>query len=304
MIWLIIAIITILIIYIWLKPYFLHYHTTLLITGELGAGKTMEGVKTAVRQYKKIRLKIKIRNWFNKQINKISRKHNQIVGKKINKGKKHTGKYWHIRTMQPIPKLVSNIPIRIKGGRHEEWSNVLEKEMLTMERIHDTIKKIPEYSILITDEFPQIVDQYNWNLQEIQENLNELITFFRHYVNGLWIMTAQADSQVVKQMRDKMNQYYWLMNFKRFLFFFYKFDVLQLTSSDKVSNITEGFIEDNMKTRYGILKKGLYDTRCYSERYTTLPEYKGWKRWKKYKTNKIIRFDNYISPLDKQKENE
>lgn len=304
MIWIIVAILVVLILYVWLKPYFLRYHTTLLITGELGAGKTMEGVKTAVRVFKKTRLQIKWRNWVQKQINKIRKHHNAIVDRKISKGRKHTGHYWEIRKPQPLPRLISNIPIRIRGGKHEEWSNVLEKEMLNMKKAEGIIKKIPEYSVLFTDELPQIIDQYNWNLQEVQENINELITFFRHYVDGLWIMTAQADSQVVKQIRDKMNQFYWLKDFHKFLFFFYKFNVLQLTSSDKVQNITEGFIEDNMKTRYGILRKGLYDSRCYSERYTTLPEYKKWKRWKKYKTNKIIRFDNYISPLDPKKDNE
>ena len=264
----------------------------------------MQGVKTAVRVFKKTRLKIKWHNWVQKQINKIRKHHNNIVDKRIHKGRKHTGHYWEIRKPQPLPRLISNIPIRIRGGKHEEWSNVLEKEMLNMKKAEGIIKKIPEYSVLFTDELPQIIDQYNWNLQEVQENINELITFFRHYVDGLWIMTAQADSQVVKQIRDKMNQFYWLIDFHKFLFFFYKFNVLQLTSSDKVQNITEGFIEDNMKTRYGILRKGLYDSRCYSERYTTLPEYKKWKRWKKYKTNKIIRFDNYVSPLDPKKDNE
>lgn len=304
MIWIIVAILVVLILYVWLKPYFLRYHTTLLITGELGAGKTMEGVKTAVRVFKKTRLQIKWRNWIQKQINKIRKQHNAIVDRRTNKGRKHTGHYWKLRKPQPLPRLISNIPIRIRGGKHEEWSNVLEKEMLNMKKAEGIIKKIPEYSVIFTDELPQIIDQYNWNLQEVQENINELITFFRHYVDGLWIMTAQADSQVVKQIRDKMNQFYWLKDFHKFLFLFYKFNVLQLTSSDKVQNITEGFIEDNMKTRYGILRKGLYDSRCYSERYTTLPEYKKWKRWKKYKTNKIIRFDNYISPLDPKKDNE
>lgn len=302
----IIIILTLVILYCIFKPYFIRYHTTLLLTGELGAGKTMEGVKTAVRVFKKTRLRIKIHNWWIRRLNGIIKRHNTRVQNhniKVYESKKKKGKYhkaWNERQEQTLPRLISNIPIRIRKGKHEEWSNVLEKEMLTFTKIEDITKKIPEYSVVFIDEIPQLIDQYNWNLKEIQENVNEFITFFRHYINGLLIMTAQSDSQVVKQIRDKMNQFYWLSNFHRFLFIFYKFDVCQFISSDVAQNVNLGFIEENTKTRYGIIKKGLYDSRCYSERYTTIPEYEHYKRWAKYKTNKIIRFDNYHSPLDKE----
>jgi hypothetical protein len=70
-------------------------------------------------------------------------------------------------------------------------------------------------------------------------------------------------------------------------------------SSDVVENVNSGFIEDNTKTNYGIIRRKLYDSRCYSERYTTLPETPK-LRWTKRKTNTIIRFDKYKSPLDKE----
>lgn len=297
----IIAIIALLIIYLILKPYFIKYDSTLLFTGTLGSGKTLNAVKTGVKIYKKTLFDIKSKNWFRKQFNKIRNKHNKKVDNRINKHKTKPGHYWQTKEYYEIPRLISNIPIKIKGGKHELWSNVLTKEMLTLEKDEKgNLKcKIPEYSVVIIDEIPQLVDQYNWNLKQVQENLNEFITFFRHYVGGKIIMTSQSDSQVVKQIRDKMNTFYWLSNFRKFLFFFYKCDVCQFISSDVVGNVNTGFVEDNTKTIYGVLFRKLYDSRCYSERYTIYPE-TNYYRFAKYKTNKIIRFDDYKSPLDTQ----
>lgn len=311
---LIIGIIVILIIYVILKPYFIKYNTTLLFTGEMGSGKTLNAVKTGVKVYKKTLFTIKLHNWFIRRrngirtrINKRHQKYNNKINSLIKQGitKKHI-KYKKIHYQlneQELPRFISNIPIRIKKGRHEMWSNVLTKEMLifTKDENGHLKGKIPEYSVVLIDEIPQLVDQYSWNIKEVQDNLNEMITFFRHYINGLLILTSQNDSQVVKQIRDKMNQFYWLSNFRKFLFFFYKCDICQFIASDVVGNVNTGFIEDNTKTTYGILKKGLYDSRCYSERYTQFPE-TPFKRWGKYKTNKIIRFDKYISPLDEKVE--
>ena len=297
----IIVLIFLLILYIILKPYFIKYDTTLLFTGTLGGGKTLNAVKTGTKIYKKTLFDIKLKNFFIRLFNKIRTKHNKKVNKRIEKGKTKHIKMWAIKEEYKLPRLISNIPIKLKGGKHELWSNVLTKEMLvlTKDKNGNLISKIPEYSVIIIDEIPQLVDQYNWSLKEVQENLNEFITFFRHYVGGKLIMTSQSDSQVVKQIRDKMNTFYWLSNFRKFLFFFYKCDVCQFISSDVVGNVNTGFVEDNTKTIYGTLFTKKYDSRCFSERYTIYPETE-YYRWAKFKTNKIIRFDNYHSPLDER----
>lgn len=284
----IIAIITIVILYVILKPYFVKYDTTLLFTGTLGGGKTLNAVKTGKKIYKKTLFSIKCHNWWMKRLNKIIKFHN-----------KHHKKQWQEKDLQELPRFISNIPVKLKGGRHEQWSNVLTKEMLVLAKDQNgnLIDKIPEYSVVLIDEIPQLVDQYNWNLKEVQENLNEFITFFRHYISGKLIMTSQSDSQVVKQIRDKMNTFYWLSNFRKILHFFYRCDVCQFISSDVVGNVNTGFVEDNTKTIYGTLFKKSYDSRCFSERYTCYPETQ-FKHWARYKTNKIIRFDNYKSNLD------
>ena len=300
----IIGILTLLILYIILKPYFIKYDTTLLFTGTLGGGKTLNAVKTGTKIYKKTLFTIKWQNFWIRQFNKIRNKHNHKVNKRIKLGKTKFINYWEIVKEHELPRLISNIPIRIHGGKHEQWCNVLEKEMLTMTDKDEKgnkmpIKKIPEYSVVIIDEIPQIVNQFNWNIKQIQDNLNEFVTFFRHYVGGKLIMTSQSDSQVVKQIRDKMNTFYWLSNFRKFLHFFYKCDVCQFISSDVVGNVNTGFVEDNTKTIYGTLFRKHYDSRCYSERYTTLPETQ-FKRFAKFKTNTIIRYNDYKSPLDRK----
>ena len=294
-----IGIIAIVLLYVILKPYFIKYDTTLLFTGTLGGGKTLNAVKTGKKIYKKTLFDIKWHNWWIRRFNAIKKRHNEKVKKRINAAKKIVGKHWEIQKEHELPRFISNIPVKLKGGKHEVWSNVLTKEMLTLKKDNkgNLIDKIPEYSVVLIDEIPQLVDQYNWNLKEVQENLNEFITFFRHYISGKLIMTSQSDSQVVKQIRDKMNTFYWLSNFRKFLHFFYKCDICQFISSDVVGNINTGFIEDNTKTIYGTLFTKNYDSRCFSERYTQYPE-TNFKRWAKYKTNRIIRFDDYESPLD------
>jgi len=299
MIWVIFAIIVILIAYIIFKPYFIKYNSTICLTGEMGAGKTYLAVDKAVKAYKGRLWRVKLSNWFTKQLNKIIKHHNKKVVRKAIKPK-FKGHTWNERKYQALPRLLSNIPICIKRGKHEVWSNVIEKEMLTFEYLQKEIVKLPEGSVLLIDELPQLVDQFNWDLEKVQNNLNEFITFVRHYFNGLLVITAQSIDQVVKPIRQKMNTFYYLSNWRKFLFFFYRVDVIQFMSTELVNNFSEGFVEDNMKTTYGILHRRRYDSRCYSARYEDLPQNKDYKfkMWHQYKTKRIIRFDDYKSPLD------
>lgn len=282
----IIAILIILILYVWLKPYFIKYDTTLLFTGGLGTGKTLSAVKkTGIKIYKKTLFSIKFQNWKTKQLNKIIRFHNNHKHKKE----------WHEREYQELPRFITNIPIRIRKGKHEQWSTVLTKEMLLLK------ERIPEYSVVLIDEFPQLINQFNWNEKEVQNNVNEFATFFRHYIGGKLILTAQADSDIVAQVRRKLNTYYHLSNFRKFLFIFYKYDICQFIASEMIDNVSIGFYEDNTKTVYGCLLGKNYDSRCYSIRYDKLPP-TTYKRWGQFKTKRIIRFSKYESPLDETKE--
>lgn len=292
----IIAILTLLLLYIIFKPYFIKYNTTLLFTGGLGTGKTLNAVKIGIRCYKKNAFKIKIKNYFIKKINKLKKHHNDRKTKQYEKGKKANIKYWQIKELHEIPRLITNIPVLIKKRKGKQiWSTQLTKDMMLLKQ------RIPEYSIVLIDELPQLVNQFNWNIKEVQYNVNEFATFFRHYIDGKLIMTGQADSEIVKQIRSKMNTYFHLSNFKKLFHFFYKCDICQFVASEIVDNVSIGFYEDNVKTTYGTLFTKHYDSRCYSQRYDKLPQCE-YHVWNKYKTKTIIRFDEkYISPLDPPK---
>lgn len=286
---LIILIIVAVIVFIsFFKPYIVKYDTTLAFTGGLGTGKTLNAVKTAVVLWKKTRFII----WFKNKIimtkNKINARHNI----KVLKTKK--GKLKPIQALLPKPWIYSNIPICM-NKRKNLWSRHLTKEHLMLK------ERITEYSIVVIDELPQMINQFNWNIKDVQNNVNEFITFFRQYINGYFIVTAQSIDDVVAQIRRKLNTYYWLFDFQKFLWIFYKVRICSLQTSDLVTSTTTTFIEDNTAWKYGIIWHKYYDSRCFSERYDEVIKENN-KRYKRYKTNKIIRFSDYESPLDRKEQ--
>lgn len=292
----IIVIIALVILYAILKPYIVKYDTTLAFTGGLGAGKTLNAVKTAKKLYTKVVFNTKMHNWFIRQKNKIINLLNKSAIKYNNKHKYDKKPKMHrvreLEKEQEMPRFFSNIPVLVKKRKGvETYSNIITKDMLLLK------ERIPEYSIVLIDELPQMVNQFNWNETEVQNNLNEFITFFRHYIGGYFIVTAQSIDDVVAQIRRKLNTYYWLFDFHKFLHFFYKVRICQFQSSDIVSNVNQGFIEDNAKWKYGCLFRKIYDSRCYSERYEILQD-STYHRYARKKTKKIIRFSKYESPLD------
>ncbi|MDY4823475.1 MAG: zonular occludens toxin domain-containing protein [Candidatus Onthovivens sp.] len=268
-----------------IKPYTIKYDTTLAFTGGLGSGKTLNATKTAVVLWKKTKLKIKVLNFKSRIINKIK---NKINKKRIKKGKEPL----QLNKIYDIPCIYSNYPIKIDKKRNI-WSRKLKKEHLLLQ------ERITEYSIVVIDELPQLINQFNWNIKEVQNNVNEFITFFRHYIGGYFIITAQSIDDIVAQIRRKLNTYFWLFDFHK-LFIFYKVRICSLQTSDMITSTTSTFIEDNTKWKYGIIWHKYYDSRCYSKRYDKVITENN-KRFKKFKTNEVFRFSDYISPLDDKK---
>ena len=177
---------------IWLlKPYVIKHDTTILFTGGLGSGKTLESVKKAivlVRKNRFIKYKwgnrlIKLKNKIRKLKNKLrAKKYNSLIKRKeIEKAKTYADKkpilpYLKLRKE---PLLYSNIPIHFKKhifGIKKEWSTQLDVHHICL------LKEINEYSVVLIDEFPQFISQFEWDVELVQKNCNEFITFFRHYV--------------------------------------------------------------------------------------------------------------------------
>lgn len=290
----ILGIIVVALLFAWIRPYTIKYDTTLAITGGLGSGKTLTATKIALNLWKRRHLRWRIREWWVKLVNKIRIKAN---GKRESWNIQHPNrkqkKIKDLLLRDEEPLLYSNIPLlirkRYKGKKL--YATKLTKEMLLLkERIH-------EGSITLIDELPQLVNQFNWNIKEVQDNVNEFITFYRHYIGSHFIVTAQSIDDIVVQIRRKLNSYYWLYDFHKIFFIFYKVRICNLMTSDLITNISTTFLEDNTKWKYGCLLPRRYQSRCYKHRYDKVVE--GNKaKFKKLYTRKVIRFGNYESPLD------
>ena len=265
----VVVIITIIILYKFLKPYFIHYDTTLLFCGGLGSGKSLNSVKFALTLFKKSKMKVKIINLKIKIYNFLHKKNK--------------------KELQQLPLLISNLPI-YQGKKF--ISVPLTINILTLK------ERIPEYSVVLIDELPQLVNQFNWNIVEVQHNLNEFIAMFRHYVGGYLVVNGQAESEIVKQIRSKLNSYYWCYDFQKFLCF-YRVRILHSIISDSEVSLTTDFIEDNTRWTYGILSKH-YESRAYKYRYlnANIPMCPYDLHNEKYVLD-ILKFEKWKSPLDR-----
>lgn len=287
----ILTLITAIIIYKIIKPYFIKYDSTIFITGGLGSGKTLTSVKIAIIQIRKA-----LNNYYWK--NKLNKITNFIIELRNKNRKKRNKALLEQREELKRPFIYSNVPIHYKRhiwSKKREWSVVLDEYHLTL------LKEINENSIVLIDEFPQIVNQFNWNQKLIQRNLNEFITFFRQYFNGILIINAQATADIVAQVRRKGNQAIWCYNFKKHLFgLFYTIQSCDLYLNDEITSTSSTFIDDNTKKQYGFFPaKNTYDTRAYSKRVeNTYIKVKKPSFWQSLKTNEIVRIQDYPSPLD------
>ena len=285
-----------------LKPYFLKYDTTLCITGGLGSGKTLTAVKTAIvliRRQRLVKYYIyngfwRIVNYFRHKNNVRKQKYNAKHFKDVNFKEKKLKKK-HILRAKPL--LYSNMPICFKThllGRQREWATILTAEQMVL------LKNMREFSVVLIDELPQFINQFNWGEELIQKNVNEWITYFRHYFGGYMICTAQSTDDVVVQIRRKLNQAVWCYDFKKHLFgLFYTIRMCDIMLSDQVSTITTSQLEENTKLHFGLFPRKAYATRCYKPRINNVylqEETK--KEFEDLYTTKVLRLMRYTSPLD------
>lgn len=306
------GIIGLIILYFVLKPYVIKHDTTILFTGGLGSGKTLESVKRSIVLIRKMRLlkyyiynnnnKI-IRLWV-KIINKAKKhKYNRYIKKH---GEEYANKYLKehpykiARKDRKKPLLYSNIPVRFRThlfGRKKEWATQLDVLHICL------LKEINEYSVVLIDEFPQFISQFEWDVELVQKNCNEFITFFRHYIGGHLIINAQSEDEIECHFRRKLNQGIWCFDFHawpcRFIPLFYTNRMCDFMLSENIQTMSTTYIEENTRIHFGLFPRKCYDSRCYSIRYNRV-KYKliSTAKWKKLKTNKVLRLREYISPLD------
>ena len=317
-----------------LKPYFIKYDTTILFTGGLGSGKTLHAVKTSVVLIRKQRFyKYYVPNWWEKRIkrpfkylfnilkarhkieyikktwkirrnksdyNHFNDDYNNRYFTKAKKGKLVHKKYFVYKKLKPKPMLYSNMPIHFKThmfSKKREWAKIVTPKHLFL------LKRIREYSVVLIDEFPQFINQFMYDEDLVQDNANEFITFFRHYIGGYLCITAQSESDIVVQFRRKLNQAIWCYDFKKHLFgLFYTVRMCDIMLSDNIGTSSTTQIEENTKIHFGLFPpKNTYDTRCYSIRYKEVYDKNIIEEQEhtQLKTNLILRAKYYLSPLDK-----
>lgn len=292
-----------------IKPYIIRYDTTMLFTGGLGSGKTTESVKRAIVCIRKQRIfKYKWQNFkiaITNLIRKLREKHlikqfykNNRTGFIIKDQKKYVKR----------PLLYSNIPIKFKPhiwSIKSEWSTQLDVEHILL------LKEINEYSVVVIDEFPQFISQFDWDIDLVQKNCNEFITYFRHYIGGNLITNAQSEQEIECHFRRKLNIGIWCFNFRAwpfpFLPLFYTVRMCDFMLSDNMTTMSTTYVEENTKLHFGffpgrtlgIFPGKAFDSRCYKPRYKKVKtKVLETNKWKKLDTTQVLRLRPYISPLD------
>lgn len=316
----IIAIIIIIIAIFVIKPYVVRHPTIECYTGELGGGKTIHSVKygiVAIRMQRLIyyyfgNFKIKIQNAFIKLGNKIRKRHAQQKYKRyIKKGmtpqqaykKRGELKQKPLKQLRQKPLLYSNIPMHFRShllGFKKEWSTKLEVKHLILR------KRIREYSVVITDEMPSFLSQFDWDNPLVQTNLGEFITFFRHYIGGKWIINAQDANEIEVHIRRKINIAVWCSDFKvwpcRLLPLFYTCRMCDMIINDSIQTVSTTYLEENTKLHFGLFPRKVYDSRCYRPRYDLVDRYDDkiikTAKWSNLQTTEVLRLRQYVSPLD------
>lgn len=301
----IIIVILTVILYKWLKPYIIKYDTTILFTGGLGSGKTLESVKKSILLVRKNRVfKYYLHNWWVKNFSTPYR--HRKNNKKLLKMAKATFKNRDVKPfklmkykkLNKMPYLYSNIPVNFKTHSwfwsKREWATKLTVKHIML------IKEINEYSVVLIDEFPQFISQFEWDVDLVQKNCNEFITFFRHYIGGHLIINAQSEDEIECHFRRKLNIGIWCFDFKKHLFgLFYTNRMCDFMLSENVQTMSTTYIEENTKLHFGLFPRKCYDSRCYSVRYEKVPtKLISTAKWRDLKTKEVLKLKPYISPLD------
>lgn len=240
-------------------------NTVVCFTGGLGSGKTYNAVRCACKAYRSQKWryrfsKIPVLGWILVKFGKASK-------------------------LPPV--MYSNIPVVVWYRRGKPvFSRPLLKEHLLMQ------KRIEEGAIVLIDEVGQFCSQYSYDNPYVMENVQTLVRFFRHFVNGKLILTDQNSDNIVVPIRRRINVIYNLNDFHRLLFFpFFVCSVKELTVTEDIKNIKDTSDRDE-EYFCGFLpyfnRRPKYDSRCYSDLYMHEPDPYPPEVWTKFKTRYLI----------------
>jgi hypothetical protein len=238
-------------------------NTVLVFTGTMGSGKSFLGVKQTIKHYKKMKL------------------------------------LYLLKLIKDKPSIYSNIPLYL-GKKwfifgQERWANVLTVNHLVGEI------ELPQYCSIFIDEIGDVADQYQYDNPLVQQFIQRFLRYYRHWIDGQIVIASQSIDDLAKPLRSKVSQVYNLQDFRRYLLFFYKVNVNEITlmedtkSMNTIQTEQEFFFGFPLPFKYlKRLNKILfplhvkyYDSRCYSVTYKP-PKNEISVQWAHYKTDYII----------------
>lgn len=267
-----IALLALILGFLWLRPYLIRYDTVIAFTGGLGTGKSYISTATAVTQLRKNRFRTRLYNFF------------------------------HPRHKLPRPLLYSSIPLRISK---REYAEILRPESLILQ------SGFVKGSVVFIDEVDVFANQFalgNENIIDTSSKkdlerrrtgevaydsglFDEEIRLFRHLYSSpacecKLICNTQATSNISTIIRRRMNSVFVLSKFRLHKIpilripLFYTVRVREITITDEITNNDQGDKGEGMSLMIGLPpRRRLYDTHCYRHRADTIPiqERKSWK---------------------------
>lgn len=218
--------------------------TIIAFTGAPGTGKSLIGVRQAIRAYKQIKF------------------------------------LWNFHLIKHDafaipPKLVSNIPIYL-GRRFiffgkKQWATQLTYQHLVMS------ERLPEYSVIFIDELGDFASQYDYDNPFVMQYIQEFFRFCRHYLDCRIFLTDQSSSNIVVAIRRRISKIYNLSNFHRYLLFFFKVDVSEMIITEDIVNMSDvdsdekpyffGYLPFKFLKFLNLPIPRKYDSRCFSVNY-------------------------------------
>ena len=280
MFWLIIIVISVILVICWKKSYHLDlYRNMTAYTGGVGAGKTCLATRQAILCYKRA-----LKAW----------KWDCIKSRFL------------FRELPEMPLLCSNIPIlykkRITPEYHHavsEWKKAFRKarkQGLDAPKLSTFTENVPEYSakfssceltpeilflqeripessVVVVDEVSSFLNQFEYNKNVNVGLYDEFCRFCRQYFNGNVIVTDQCISNVILQIRRRLNTVYNLAKHRKILTFNTVL-VREINISDEIVTVDTKDTNEPFG-RYFFFGNWFknYASRAFRPRYELLPKY-------------------------------
>lgn len=280
MFWIILIAVAVIALICWLKSYHLDlYRNMTAYTGGVGAGKTCLATRQAIKCYKRA-----LRSWTWDCIKarilfrELPEKPLLCSNVPILYKKKKTPEYHHAvsewkKACRKARKEGSAAPDQLEfTATVPEYTAKIQSCELTAEILF-LQERIPESSVVVVDEVSSFLNQFEYNKNANVSLYDEFCRFCRQYFNGYVIVTDQCISNVILQIRRRLNTVYNLTKHR----YFCKINtvlVREINISDEIVTVDTKDTNEPFGRYiwFGNWFKN-YASRCFRYRYTLLPKH-------------------------------